>query len=105
MIARAVPKRDYYVTSPLGARLVSLDLGPVALAFVGTPSGMAPDEVRDAVRALAAEHGMDWPAAWLHRLGAPVPDGASPVTTRPVSSRQASYSPTEVPHVEVLSPG
>jgi type IV secretion system protein VirB4 len=34
MIARAAPKRDYYVQSRLGNRLFDLGLGPVALAFV-----------------------------------------------------------------------
>lgn len=34
MVARATPKRDYYVQSRLGNRLFDLGLGPVALAFV-----------------------------------------------------------------------
>ena len=33
LIARATPKRDYYVQTPDGNRLFDLDLGPVALAF------------------------------------------------------------------------
>ena len=35
LIAGAVPKRHYYVVSPLGRRLIELALGPVALSFVG----------------------------------------------------------------------
>ena len=34
IIAQAVPKREYYYTSPLGARLYNLALGPIALDFV-----------------------------------------------------------------------
>lgn len=76
LIAEASPKRDYYVTSPLGARKISLDLGPVALAFVSTPRGMTPREVRAEVASLAARHGAAWPRAWLARLGVRVPAGA-----------------------------
>ncbi len=35
MIGLAVPKRDYYLTSPIGNRLIELDLDPLTLAFVG----------------------------------------------------------------------
>ncbi len=38
MIARATPKRDYYVQSRLGNRLFDLGLGPIALAFVAASS-------------------------------------------------------------------
>ena len=38
MVARATPKRDYYVQSRLGNRLFDLQLGPVALAFVAASS-------------------------------------------------------------------
>ncbi len=38
MLARATPKRDYYVQSRLGNRLFDLGLGPVALAFVAASS-------------------------------------------------------------------
>lgn len=43
MIARATPKRDYYVQSRAGNRLFDLGLGPVALAFVAasTPADHA----------------------------------------------------------------
>lgn len=75
IVARAVPKRDYYVRSPHGNRLIQLGLGPVALAFLGAPEGMAPDEARAAVEALAARHGTGWPAEWLAQLGAGIPVG------------------------------
>jgi type IV secretion system protein VirB4 len=38
MIARAAPKRDYYLQSPLGNRLFELGLGDVALALCATAS-------------------------------------------------------------------
>jgi type IV secretion system protein VirB4 len=37
-ISEAIPKRDYYVTCHDGNRLVSLALGPIALAVVGSSS-------------------------------------------------------------------
>lgn len=76
IIARATPKRDYYVKSPLGNRLVRLELGPVALAFLGAPDGMTPDELRPAIEALAAREGDDWPSAWLRQLGHRIPPDA-----------------------------
>ena len=38
LIARAVPKRHYYLQSRRGNRLFELGLGPIALAFCGTSS-------------------------------------------------------------------
>ena len=35
LIARAIPKREYYFRNPEGRRLFNLHLGPLALAFVG----------------------------------------------------------------------
>ena len=65
MLAMAVPKRQYYYTSPLGRRLISLGLGPVALSFVG----MAGREAIASVDGLMATHGSTWPAEWLHARG------------------------------------
>ena len=65
MIARAVYKRHYYVTSPEGNRLIDLNLGPLALSFVGA-SGK---EDVERIRALAASHGADWPEHWLQERG------------------------------------
>jgi type IV secretion system protein VirB4 len=73
-LARAVPKRDYYVKSPLGSRLVRLELGPVALAFLSTPDGMTADAVRPEVESLAAMQGRRWPGEWIARLGIDPPD-------------------------------
>lgn len=65
LLATAVPKRHYYVSSPLGRRLISLGLGPVALSFVG----MAGREAVAKARELMAAHGERWPAAWLRHRG------------------------------------
>ena len=78
LIASAVPKRDYYLTSPLGRRMVRLELGPIALAFLGSPAGMPPEAVRDTVSRLARDKGNVWPAAWLRRLGLEPPNHANP---------------------------
>ena len=65
LIAEATPKRDYYVKSPLGSRLITLDLGPTALAFLTTPEGYTVDTLRPRIQSLASTEGDDWPRAWL----------------------------------------
>jgi type IV secretion system protein VirB4 len=65
IVATALPKRQYYVLSSLGRRLISLGLGPVALSFVG----MAGREAIVQVNEHMATHGRLWPAAWLRRRG------------------------------------
>src|SRR5207245_10135110 len=64
-LATAIPKRQYYYTSPLGRRLLSLGLGPVALSFVG----MAGRDAILTVHGLVATHGSAWPAEWLRARG------------------------------------
>lgn len=91
IIAGATPKRDYYVSSPLGRRLVRLDLGPVALAFLGTPEGLTLDTMRPRVERLAAAVGAAWPAEWLAEHGLTPPDdlrvAPGAVPGAPVASR------------------
>jgi len=65
ILASALPKRQYYVVSPLGRRLISLGLGPVALSFVG----MAGREAIGQVNEQMSIHGRQWPAAWLRSRG------------------------------------
>ena len=65
IIAGARPKRDYYVTSSEGNRLVHVELGPLALAFCGAGSRQEIAQVRDLHRDL----GPAWPLAWLHHRG------------------------------------
>ena len=66
MVARATPKRDYYVQSRLGNRLFDLGLGPVALAFVAASAPR--DHV--AIDHTLAEHGQGgFARAWLTGRG------------------------------------
>lgn len=58
-------KRQYYYKSPLGRRVFELGLGPLALAFVAVSDKEDLAEVRN----LIAEHGSDWPLAWLNHKG------------------------------------
>lgn len=66
LLAQATPKRDYYVTSPLGRRLISFGLGPVSLAF--TAANSREDRARAA--RCRARHGRHWAAEWLAEQGA-----------------------------------
>lgn len=61
IIAAAKKKHHYYLTSPEGHRLFTLELGPVARAFVA----VSDKEQVARVRALAASYGPAWPMAWL----------------------------------------
>ena len=66
ILARATPKRDYYLRTAAGDRLFELDLGPVALAFCAAAS--KPDQA--AIAALLAEHGAaGFARAWLVHRG------------------------------------
>lgn len=62
MIARATPKRDYYVQSRLGNRLFDLGLGPVALAFVAASSPRDHAMIDDV---LAVSWPKDFASSWL----------------------------------------
>ncbi len=66
IIASATKKREYYVVSEDGCRLINLALGPMALAFVGA----ADKESIARIRVLETEHGQKWPEAWLRERGA-----------------------------------
>nr|WP_280971494.1 transporter [Cupriavidus gilardii]WDE72636.1 Conjugative transfer protein TrbE [Cupriavidus gilardii] len=66
-LQKATAKRDYYLMSEEGRRMISLGLGRVALAFVGA-SGK--EEV-DAVRAVEARYGAGWPEFWMRMKGVP----------------------------------
>jgi type IV secretion system protein TrbE len=69
LLARARRKRDYYFKSPRGSRLFELGLGPLALAFVGTPDGLTLAEAIAEARPLIDRHGAAWPREWLLRRG------------------------------------
>lgn len=65
MVARATPKRDYYVQSARGNRLFDLGLGPVALAFV---AASAPRDHAMIDTALG-QPSADFAATWLQARG------------------------------------
>ncbi|WP_136661364.1 conjugal transfer protein TrbE [Nitratireductor sp. XY-223] len=67
LIARAVPKRDYYYQSQRGNRLFELGLGPIGLAFCATSS--AADQKQ--IDAIHHEHGnrQSFADAWLRAKG------------------------------------
>jgi len=66
LISEAAPKRDYYVQTRNGARLIDLALGPAALAFLGAST---PQDQR-AIDAVAAEAGsIGFARAWLEHKG------------------------------------
>lgn len=66
IIARAVPKRDYYTQSRAGNRLFELGLGPIALAFSG--SSTKPDQAL--MTELLAAHGEgEFADSWLRAKG------------------------------------
>jgi len=66
IIARASPKRDYYLQSALGERLFELGLGPVALALCAASSKADQAMIGEL---LAAGEQDGFAAAWLRRRG------------------------------------
>lgn len=66
ILARATPKRDYYVQSRRGNRLMDLGLKEVALAF--TAASSKSDHIR-IDRILADQGREDFAAAWLRACG------------------------------------
>jgi type IV secretion system protein VirB4 len=65
IVATAIPKREYYVASPVGRRLFDMALGPVTLSFVGATG--KDDLTR--IAELREQHGRDWQAPWLEARG------------------------------------
>jgi type IV secretion system protein VirB4 len=63
----ALPKRQYYVISPLGRRLISLGLGGVSLSFVGVNG----KQERQIAEDLMGQYGWAWQAEWLRTRGLP----------------------------------
>ena len=65
IIASAIPKREYYVTSPDGRRLFDMALGPITLSFVGAS---AKDDLKR-IEDLHLHYGDKWPTEWLKQRG------------------------------------
>ena len=80
LIARATPKRHYYLQSRRGNRIFELALGPVALALCGASSPADQQRIDrilagcgDFAPAFLADAGLDWAADLLGRF---TPEGA-----------------------------
>jgi type IV secretion system protein TrbE len=69
LIARALPKRDYYLSSRAGSRLFDLDLGPIALALCASATPAHQKQMDEIVGCIADP--ADFIAQWLelHELG------------------------------------
>jgi type IV secretion system protein VirB4 len=65
ILAAATPKRQYYFYSPVGRRLVSLGLGPVALSFVG----VSDTESKRRAEAMIERNPQGWVEQWLRERG------------------------------------
>ena len=65
LIQTALPKLHYYVTSPLGRRLISLGIGKVALSFVGVSGA----EERGAAEVAMEQNPRSWQSDWLRKRG------------------------------------
>ncbi|EJB5803327.1 conjugal transfer protein TrbE [Campylobacter coli] len=61
IIANAIPKREYYYTSPLGTRLFNLALGKTNLAFTGISDKIGVKRVNQ----LYEKHKEEWAYKWL----------------------------------------
>lgn len=67
LIARATPKRDYYLQCPAGNRLFDLELGPIGLALCGAGSKQDQKAIDELLVEQAA--GEAFTAAWLEHKG------------------------------------
>jgi type IV secretion/conjugal transfer VirB4 family ATPase len=85
LIAEAAPKRDYYVQTRDGARLIDLALGPAALAFLGASKPQDQTAI-DAI--VAASSSAPFAEAWLRHKG--LGDAADALARFAADSTQAS---------------
>ena len=65
IIKDAEPKREYYITSPDGNRLFNLNLGELALSFVGASGKKNVAAIKQHVKT----HGKNWYQHWLVTRG------------------------------------
>jgi len=99
IVARSLPKRDYYCQSRHGNRLFSLGMGEVALAF--TAASTKTDQAT--ISELIATHGRDgFPNAWLRHRGLEWatellgPDTENPEPTPPPIDQQETDHETQI---------
>jgi type IV secretion system protein VirB4 len=80
LIARATPKRDYYLQSRRGNRLFDLALGPIALAICGASDPASQRQIdrlfeergeEDFLARFLDARGLDWAAALIGQFPAP----------------------------------
>lgn len=100
LIAEAAPKRDYYVQTRSGARLIDLDLGPAALAFLGAST---PQDQRAIDDVLAAGDAGAFAAGWLEHKGLSEAAGALARFTCVSASAAPSPSPLHAESQGVLT--
>ena len=65
IISKATPKKEYYYSSPLGNRLIDLDIDDVSLSFIGKTSKKDLQQISK----LEADYGDRWPRHWLQAHG------------------------------------
>lgn len=84
LIARATPKRDYYLQSRRGNRLFDLALGRIALALCGASDPASQRLIdrlleeggdQDFLRRFLGARDLDWAAALIDRFPAPTQEG------------------------------
>jgi type IV secretion system protein VirB4 len=61
IIADAIPKKQYFITSPKGDRLVDLALGNIQLAFCTKSSKQDIASLKD----FQTQYGSEWPLKWI----------------------------------------
>ncbi|MBL4802242.1 MAG: conjugal transfer protein TrbE [Emcibacter sp.] len=66
LIAHSLPKRDYYLQSPMGNRLFELGLGPLALSIVAASS---PEDQKHITEILSRHPKSEFAAHWLRAQG------------------------------------
>ena len=90
IVARAMPKRDYYCQSRQGNRLFDLGLSEVALALCATSAKTDQTKIEETL----AAHGRDgFLSAWLHLRGAAWAADLIPSLSNLRSTPEKEFSP------------
>ena len=64
-IKAAQRKKDYFIKSPLGSRMIELGIGPIAKSFAAVSDK---DTLRE-IKVFEAKYGENWPLYWLDERG------------------------------------